>query len=105
MSRRSQFTRIFAPETIDHSDFATYLEQSRTEGPIVITENGKAIAVLLRPENDGDLERPILARTARFQALLDRSRESIRAGKGLERDAFWEEVEQRRRERDQPDKG
>jgi prevent-host-death family protein len=83
--------------------FSTYLEDSQTEGPIVITEDGKAIAVLLRPENDDDLERLILARTPRFRALLDRSRKSIRAGNGLTRDAFWEAVEQRHRARDEPD--
>src|SRR4051794_5579991 len=77
------------------SHFTAYLEQSQTEGPIVITENGKAIAVLLRPENDADLERLILGRSPRFQALLDQSRESIRAGKGLSRDAFREAVERR----------
>jgi PHD/YefM family antitoxin component YafN of YafNO toxin-antitoxin module len=87
------------------SHFATYLEQSQTEGPIVITENGKAIAVLLRPENDEDLERLILGRSPRFQALLDQSRASIRAGNGLARDAFWAAVEQRHRARDPADQG
>jgi prevent-host-death family protein len=80
--------------------FSTYLEESQTEGPIVITEDGKPIAVLLRPENDDDLERLILGRSSRFQALLDRSRASIRSGKGLARDAFWEAVEQRHRAQD-----
>lgn len=79
--------------------FSTYLEESQTEGPIVITENGKPIAVLLRPESEDDLERLVLTRTPRFRALLDQSRESIRAGKGLGRDAFWDAVEERHRER------
>lgn len=37
----------------------------------------------------GDLERLILAHSPRFQALLDRSRQSIKAGKGLSRDELW----------------
>jgi hypothetical protein len=87
------------------SHFSTYLEQSQTEGPIVITRGGKAIAVLLTPRDDEDLERLVLGRTPRFQDLLDQSRKSIRAGKGLSRDAFWEAVEERHREEDQAGQG
>jgi hypothetical protein len=42
-----------------------------------------------------DLERLLLARSPRFQALLNKSRRSIRAGQGLSRDAFWAAVKQR----------
>ena len=49
---------------------SAYLEQCTTEGPIVITKNGKAVAVLLVPMNDEDLECLLLARSPRFQALL-----------------------------------
>jgi PHD/YefM family antitoxin component YafN of YafNO toxin-antitoxin module len=60
-----------------------------SEGPIVITRNGKAVAVLLAPKDDEDLERFLLARSERFQALLNKSRQSIKEGKGLSRNAFW----------------
>jgi prevent-host-death family protein len=73
---------------------SAYVEQARTEGPIVITRNGKAVAVLLTPIDDDDLESIILARSPRFQALLAKSRESIRAGKGLSEDEFWQAVEE-----------
>jgi prevent-host-death family protein len=53
------------------SHFSTYLEQSQTEGPIVITQDGKAIAVLLTPQDNDDLERLLLGRSSRFRALLD----------------------------------
>jgi hypothetical protein len=45
-------------------------------------------------DND-DLERLLLARSARFQALLNRSRQSIKDGKGLSEDAFWKAVRER----------
>lgn len=35
----------------------------------------------------------------RFQALLDRSRQSIKEGKGLSEKAFWEAVRKRAQER------
>ena len=69
---------------------SAYLDECGVEGPVVITRNGKAVAVLLVPYDDDDLERLMLARSPRFQALLNRSRQSIKEGKGLSEDAFWE---------------
>ena len=74
---------------------SAYIEQCETEGPIVITRNGKAVAVLLAPVDDDDLEELLLARSPRFQSLLDRSRESIKGGKGLSREDFWKAVAER----------
>ena len=75
---------------------SAYLEQCKTEGPVVITRNGKAAAVLLAPMNDEDLESLLLARSPRLQALLTKSRESIQAGKGLSSRDFWKGVAGRR---------
>jgi prevent-host-death family protein len=75
-----------------------YLENCEAEGPIVITRNGKAIAILLAPHDEDDLERILLGRSARFQAMLDRSRKSIKEGKALSEDEFWEAVRVRREE-------
>ena len=74
---------------------SAYLEECKTNGPIVITRNGKAVAVLLAPVDDDDLESLILARSPRFQGLLDKSRQSIKAGKGLSRKDFWQAVAER----------
>jgi prevent-host-death family protein len=79
---------------------SAYLELCATEGPVIITRNGKPVAVLVAPVDEDDLERLVLARSPRFQALLDRSRRSIEAGKGLPRDAFWQAVRERNRKRD-----
>jgi prevent-host-death family protein len=72
-----------------------YLDECARDGPVVITREGKPAAVLLAPVDDDDLERLLLARSPRFQALLEKSRRSIEAGKGLSRDAFWAAVKQR----------
>lgn len=74
---------------------SAYVEKCEQEGPIVITRNGKAVAVLLAPLDDDDLERLLLARSARFQALLDKSRQSIKGGKGLSRSEFWKAARKR----------
>jgi prevent-host-death family protein len=73
---------------------SAYLDEAGTSGPIVITRNGKAVAVLVAPVDDDDLERMLLARSPRFQALLNKSRQSIKAGKGLSQDEFWKAVKQ-----------
>ena len=81
---------------------SAYLDECTTEGPIVVTRNGKTAAVLLVPRDDDDLERLLLGRSPRFQAMLDRSRQSIEEGKGLSEEAFWKAARKRARERKPP---
>jgi prevent-host-death family protein len=78
---------------------SAFLEQCQTNGPVVITRNGKAVAVLLAPRDDDDLESLILSRSPRFQALLNKSRQSIKAGQGLSRSKFWKVVAERNKKR------
>lgn len=72
------FSRIFASETLDHLD---------------------VIDMKIPPAADIKA-RLTLAHSPRFQALLDESRRSILAGKGLTRTAFWNAVAERRRKKD-----
>ena len=70
------------------------VDEVATEGPIIITRNGKAAAVLLAPGDDEELERLVLSHSPRFRALLDKSRQSLKAGKGLSHDEFWKAAKQ-----------
>lgn len=74
---------------------SAYVDECGDTGPIVITRNGKPVAVLLAPTDDDDLERLILARSPRFRELLDRSRQSIAEGKGLSEEQLWQAVSER----------
>jgi len=58
----------------------------RVPGPVAVP--------FARVEGD-DLEGLLLARTPRFQALLEESRRSIQLGKGLTQKDFWKAVAQR----------
>jgi prevent-host-death family protein len=69
------------------------VDEAATHGPIIITRNGKAAAVLLGAGDDDELERLVLAHSPRFQALLERSRQSLAAGRGIPHDEFWRQVE------------
>ena len=74
---------------------SAYVDQCADDGPVIITRNGKPVAVLLAPVDEDDLDQLMLTRSKRFQALLNKSRRSIAAGKGVSRDEFWREVRSR----------
>lgn len=75
---------------------SAYVDKAGSEGPVIITRNGKPAAVLLAPKDDEELERLVLAYSPRFQALLDKSRKSIKLGEGVSHQEFWKTVSARR---------
>jgi prevent-host-death family protein len=70
---------------------SAYLKEAE-EGPVVVTRNGKAVAVLVAVGDDDELERLVLAHSPKFQALLDKSRRQIEETGGIPHDQFWREV-------------
>ncbi len=58
----------------------------------VRTRRGERKTMAQQVSNLGGLQ---VARSRRFQALLDKSRRSIRSGKGLTHKDFWRDVAQR----------
>src|SRR3954453_13531831 len=81
---------------------SAYLKESQ-EGPVIVTRNGKAVAVLLAVADDDELERLILAHSPKFQALLEKSSRQIEEPGGIPHDVFWREVEAEHRKT--PSKG
>src|SRR3954470_14801670 len=71
---------------------SAYLKESQN-GPVVVTRNGKAVAVLLAVSDEDDLERLVLAHSPKFQALLDKSRRQIEETGGIPHEVFWRDVE------------
>ena len=88
------------------ADFAEYVKAAKT-GPIVVTSKGKPVAVLLRAEDDDELERLLMGHSEELQSILETARKRFRAGAGIPHEKFWTEVEaentrrssKRRRER------
>src|SRR5271170_293004 len=70
---------------------SAYLKESQ-KGPVVVTRNGKAVAVLLAVTDEDELERLILAHSPKFQTLLDKSRRQIEQTGGIPHEQFWREV-------------
>lgn len=74
---------------------SAFLDEAGQGGPVVITRNGRAVAVLLAPVDDDDLERLLLSRSPRFRALVSRARSSIEAGEGIPHADFWNAASER----------
>src|SRR5207253_10391785 len=70
---------------------SAYLKESEA-GPIIVTRNGKAVAVLLAVTDEEELERLILAHSPKFQALLDKSRRQIEETGGIPHEQFWRKM-------------
>ena len=68
--------------------FSSFIKAS-AEGPVVVTKNGKAVAVLLSVQDDDELERLLLANSPRVERILQVAEKQIRAGKGIRQDEFW----------------
>lgn len=69
-----------------------YIKASKA-GPIVVTKNGKPVAVLLSMQDEDELERILMAYSPKLQRILQRAEEQIEAGQGIKHDEFWREFE------------
>ena len=69
-----------------------YIKASET-GPIVITKNGKPVALLLAVHDEDEIERMALAYSPKFQSIVQTAEKQIRTGKGIRHEGFWREIE------------
>jgi prevent-host-death family protein len=74
------------------SQFSAFLKASET-GPVVVTRNGKPVAVIIGVQDEDEIERLLMAYSPRLQAILEASRKQIREGDVLSHEEFWAEVE------------
>ena len=72
--------------------FSGFLKASE-QGPVIVTKNGKPVAMLLSIKDEDEIERMILAYSPKFQKILEVAEQQIREGKGIKHDNFWQEVE------------
>ena len=74
------------------ASLSNFVEAARS-GPVVITKNGRAAAVLLAVTDDDELERLLLAHSPKLKRIIRKSAKSIRAGQGISHEEFWAELE------------
>jgi PHD/YefM family antitoxin component YafN of YafNO toxin-antitoxin module len=70
------------------ADFAGYLKATK-QGPVVVTDKGKPVAVLLRSDGE-DL---LMGHSPKLQSILEAARKRFREGHGIPHETFWQEVE------------
>jgi prevent-host-death family protein len=76
------------------AQFSAYLKESE-QGPVIVTRNGKPVAVLLSVRDEDDLERLVLAHSSHLRKILEAARREIREGKGMSHDEFWQDVDEK----------
>jgi prevent-host-death family protein len=74
------------------ADFDSYVKATK-KGPVVVTNKGKPVAVLLRSESADDLERLLMGHSRKLQSILEAARKRFRQGRGIPHETFWKEVE------------
>jgi prevent-host-death family protein len=75
------------------AQFSAYLKDSE-HGPVIVTRNGKPVAVLLGVRDD-DVEQLALAHSSHLRKILEAARTEIREGKGIGHDEFWQKVKEK----------
>jgi prevent-host-death family protein len=63
--------------------------------PVVVTQNGRAKAVLWPVEDSDDLDRLLLANNTELMKLLDEADRRISATGGIPHERFWKQVNEK----------
>jgi prevent-host-death family protein len=74
------------------ADFSEYLKASQ-KAPVVVTRQGKPIAILLKAQDLGELERMLMGHSPQLQTILEAARGRFRRGHGIPHEEFWQEIE------------
>jgi prevent-host-death family protein len=69
------------------------LLKASEEGPVVVTRNGRPVAVILGFQDEEEMERLLMAHSPHLRAILERSRQQFRNGHWLSEEAFWSQME------------
>jgi prevent-host-death family protein len=72
--------------------FSAYVKASG-QSPVVVTRNGKAVAAIIPLTDDDDIERLMLGYSPRLRSILSAARQRVKAGLGVEHNAFWQGIE------------
>ncbi len=78
------------------AQFNDYLEASR-EQPVLVTRNGKPVAVLVAVQDRAEAEQVASGRSRLLRSVLEEGHRQIQEGRGIPHAQFWREVEESRR--------
>lgn len=72
--------------------FSAYIDESR-ESPVVVTRNGRPVAMLIAIEDEDDLDSLLLVHNPRFLQLLEEARQRVRVTGGVSLAEFRRQLE------------
>jgi prevent-host-death family protein len=75
------------------SQFSAFLKASEG-GPVVVTRNGRPVAVIIGVQDEDEIERLLMAYSPQLRAILERSRQQFREGQWLNEEEFWSQMEE-----------
>ena len=74
------------------ANLSAYVRAS-ARSPVIVTRNGRAVAVLISPSDDDELERLVLGYSTKLRSILENSKRQIENGRGIPHEEFWRGVE------------
>ena len=83
------------------AQFDDYLEASR-EQPVLVTRNGKPVAVLVAVQDKAEAEQVASERSRSLRSVLAEGHEEIQKRGAVPHAEFWREVQRRRRAKRPP---
>src|SRR5271154_4655612 len=75
------------------SQLSAFLKAS-ANGPVVVTRNGRPVAVIVGVQDEDEIERLLMAYSPHLRAILERSRQQFRDGQWLSEEQFWSQFDQ-----------
>lgn len=70
------------------SQFSAFLKASE-DGPVVVTKNGRAVAVIVGVQDEDEIERLLMGYSPRLQQILETSKQQISKGDWVSHEEFW----------------
>ena len=80
------------------AQFNDYLKASRDQ-PVLITRNGKPVAILLAVRDKAEAEELVGRRPRSLRSVFAKAHAQIERGEGIPEDEFWRQVKESRRTR------
>jgi prevent-host-death family protein len=74
--------------------FSHYIDESK-ESPVVVTRNGRAVALIVSIDEEDDLDSMLLTHNPRFVQLLDEARQRVRVTGGVSLAEFRQRLQHR----------
>lgn len=81
-----------APVAEIKAQFSAYVKASE-ESPVIVTKNGKPVAVLLGISDEDEIERLTIAYSKKLRAVLDAADQRIRQSGGIAHEDLWQQLD------------